>query len=175
MNDYGRGAFEALSWVRRLIRKQKSMEGVKEQVDVALERLREGSAVEFGERIKFAEAFPQFDSAKISKILPVGENLSWRNVKGELYEHRPAQPVIKESATPSLPHNEPATPQEIQQAYNPTRPSLPEAGKSGPEQAIHLFLARVKLPYISEVPTETDDGKPAKPDFVIHEDLILET
>jgi hypothetical protein len=53
LNEYGRGAFEALSWVRRLIRKFSNVESVRAEVDVALDRLREGCAVEFGERVKF--------------------------------------------------------------------------------------------------------------------------
>jgi hypothetical protein len=53
LNEYGGGAFEALSWVRRLIRKENTFQEIRDQVDVALHRMREGVAVEFGEKIRY--------------------------------------------------------------------------------------------------------------------------
>jgi len=51
LNDYSRGAFEALSWARKLTRKCKSLEEVEKRLDEALNRMKAGSALEFSERI----------------------------------------------------------------------------------------------------------------------------
>ena len=55
LNDYCKGALEALVWVRSLIKRLKSQSGtvdrVLEEVDRAVEDINEGIAVDFRERL----------------------------------------------------------------------------------------------------------------------------
>jgi hypothetical protein len=52
LNDYSRGALEALAWTHRLLRKVGSLEEARSQIDGALSRMRAGSALEFADQIQ---------------------------------------------------------------------------------------------------------------------------
>ena len=59
MNDYCKGALEALVWVRSLIKRLKSqsrtVDRVLEEVDRAVEDMNEGIAVDFRERLRLGK------------------------------------------------------------------------------------------------------------------------
>jgi len=56
LHDYVRGAFEALSWVRKLLvdlrRNPEGLERAVREVDEAIEDIREGVAIDFRERLR---------------------------------------------------------------------------------------------------------------------------
>lgn len=51
MNEYGRGALEALSWVRRLLREERDLKRVKAEVEKVVEMILNGVAVDFRRRM----------------------------------------------------------------------------------------------------------------------------
>jgi len=59
LNDYCKGALEALVWVRSLIKRLKSQPGtvdrVLEEADRAVEDMNEGIAVDFRERLRLGK------------------------------------------------------------------------------------------------------------------------
>jgi len=52
LNDYLKGAFEALSWVRSILKDEKDINDVIRQVDDAIVDVTEGVAVDFRRRLK---------------------------------------------------------------------------------------------------------------------------
>ena len=52
MNDYGRGALEALAWVSRLLEEARSLKDVMTEVEAAKEDILKGVAVNFRDRLK---------------------------------------------------------------------------------------------------------------------------
>jgi very-short-patch-repair endonuclease len=104
------------------------------------------------------------------------ENLTWKGlVKSTVNHPRSAQPVIKESATPSLPHNEPATPQELVEAYRTGPPKGPDTKDTGPELQLRYILENLKdFPsFVTQLPVETKN-KPRVPDVLVLSQLDIE-
>lgn len=52
MNDYARGALEALSWVRELLRRVGNLEAARREVEDALEDIMQGVGVDFRHRLR---------------------------------------------------------------------------------------------------------------------------
>ena len=52
LNDYLKGAFEALSWVRSILKDEKDINAIIKQVDDAIADVTEGVAVDFRRRLK---------------------------------------------------------------------------------------------------------------------------
>jgi hypothetical protein len=112
--------------------------------------------------------------AKIARGAKLESFTDFRKTLVEKPRSPPSDRAGYASTPAGLPVNPSATPQELVDAYRIEPKPLPEAGGSGPEVIMHQFLGRLKIPYTSEVPMEREDGKPAKADFVIANNLILE-
>jgi len=52
MNEYSRGALEALSWAHKVLKRSRSLREAEAEIGEALGRMRAGCAIEFGERLR---------------------------------------------------------------------------------------------------------------------------
>lgn len=52
MNEYGRGAFEALCYISNLIEKTDDLKMIRREVEACIENIREGVSLDFATKLK---------------------------------------------------------------------------------------------------------------------------